>query len=222
MNNIKETIVVGFEGGDGAGKGTQIALLTDALKRDGWAVTQYREPGSTSISEQIRRVILDNKNTDMDALTELLLYMAARRQMLQQELRPEIESGRWDLIVLDRYWFSSAAYQGGGRGLGLAVVSQIANIVCEDLYWPDAVLYFDISIEVTEKRLRMAAKQGREFNRLDQEDLSFHQKVRDTYLEIERLVAEDRPGFWWTIDASGSIEEVHHEVINIIRSLLVQ
>ncbi len=217
---MKSTKLVAFEGCDGAGKGTQIDLLKEALRRDGWSVKILREPGSTNISEQIRQVLLNNKNTDMDPLAELLLYMAARRQMLQQELIPNIQNGCWDLIVLDRYWPSSVAFQGGGRGLGIKLVCKITDIVCQEYLYPDSIIYLDVPAKEGTRRIKAAAKDGRELNRLDQEKADFHRKVRDTYLELGTIFRRTRKNFWWTIDGTLSIDKVHQQVFETVRIIL--
>lgn len=214
--NRNRTVLLVFEGCDGAGKGTQIRLLTQALENLGYSVVLFREPGGTDIGEQIRNILLDSNNTEITSFTELLLYMAARGQLMKEVLIPELESGNWDLVILDRYWFSSAAFQGGARGLGLEIVFKLADIVCQPYTYPDAVIYLDIPAEIGLARLRSAAAGGREFNRLDKEDLNFHRKVRKTYLHLAKILTD----IWHTIDSNPPVDVVHNQVLSTVLELL--
>jgi dTMP kinase len=202
---------VSFEGGEGSGKSTAVKAVSDRLAREGYKIFLTREPGGDAISEEIRRIILDKRNTDMDPRTEALLYAAARRQHVVKELLPAIKRG--DLILCDRYIDSSLAYQGGARGLGIDNVLNINLFATEGLE-PDLTLLFDLEPEIGLKRI--AANVGREVNRLDVEKLPFHKKVRAAFHEL----AARFPKRFVIIDASKSEEEVAEIVYKTIKERL--
>lgn len=193
-----------FEGPEGAGKTTIIRMISERF--EGSILT--REPGGIDIAEQIRKVILDKKNTAMDARTEALLYAAARRQHLMEKVRPALDEGR--IVLCDRFVDSSLAYQGHARALGIEEVLSINRFAIGDMM-PELTLYFDIEPELGLSRI--SKHKGREINRLDLEALDFHQKVREGYLILlkrfpERIVK---------IDASRSLEEVFQETLQILK-----
>ena len=163
-----------LEGPEGSGKTTAVNYAVSKLEEMGYQIVRTREPGGTPIAEQIRNVILDKNNTAMDERTEALLYAASRRQHLVEKVWPALKEGK--IVICDRYLDSSLAYQGGARGLG------VENI------W----------------LARIAANANREVNRLDLEKLDFHNKVRNTFLEL----AKRYPERFVIIDASKSREEV--------------
>lgn len=188
-----------IEGGEGAGKTTILQGIADWLKTRGWDVVATREPGGIPIAEKIREVILDRGHTDMEARTEALLYAAARRQHLVQKVEPALAAGA--AVLCDRFVDSSLAYQGHARGLGMEEVWSINRFAIGDLM-PDLTLYLDVRPEVGLTRIRSAG--GREINRLDLEDLSFHQKVREGYL----LLAQRHPERIVTINAEQPPQQV--------------
>jgi len=187
-----------FEGGEGAGKSTTIKRLVSALKLDGYQIVLTREPGGTPISEEIRNVILDLKNIDMDPMTEALLYAASRRQHIVQKILPALKEGK--LVLCDRFLDSSLAYQGGARGLGIDRVYALNKFATEGLK-PDLTILFDI---VPEAGLKRIANNKREVNRLDEEKLAFHNAVRDAFHELSKR----EPKRFVIVDASKSPDEV--------------
>lgn len=193
-----------FEGPEGSGKSTIIKMveewLTNELHRE-CVVT--REPGGIEISESIRSIILDKKNTNMDPLTEVLLYMASRRQHLIERVVPALDEGK--IVLCDRFIDSSVAYQGTARGIGVETVNALNKLVIEE-YKPDLTIYLDVEPEIGLNRIK---ENSRETNRLDLENLEFHKKVREGYLSIK----EDR---FIVIDANRSIEEVFEEVKKVL------
>ncbi len=196
-----------FEGPDGAGKTTIISMV--ARHFEGAILT--REPGGIDIAEQIRSVILNKENTAMDPRTEALLYAAARRQHLIEKVKPALEEGK--VVFCDRFVDSSLAYQGYARGLGIDEVLNINQFAIENMM-PNLTIYFDIEPEEGLKRINK--NKGREINRLDLENLEFHQKVREGYHHIlerftDRIVK---------IDASGTLDEVFQKTIQIIKDKL--
>ena len=188
-----------LEGPEGSGKTTAVDYAVSKLEEMGYKIVRTREPGGTPIAEQIRNVILDKANTAMDERTEALLYAASRRQHLVEKVWPALKEGK--IVICDRYLDSSLAYQGGARGLGVENILNVNNFATEGTF-PDLTLLFDIDPKVG--LARIAANANREFNRLDLEKLDFHNKVRNTFLEL----AKRYPERFIVIDASKSREEV--------------
>lgn len=200
-----------FEGGEGSGKTTCIKRVVKKLEDEGHQVVLTREPGGTPISEEIRNVILDKKNTDMDPRTEALLYAASRRQHIVQKIIPSIKEGK--IVISDRFLDSSLAYQGGARKLGIDKIYEINQYATDGLE-PDITFFFDIEPE--EGLRRIAANAGREVNRLDVEKLSFHHKVRNSFIELSKRF----PKRFVVIDASKDPEHVYLDVIREIEKRL--
>jgi dTMP kinase len=196
-------LFITFEGPEGAGKTTIINMLAEQLDN----VLFTREPGGIDIAEQIRKVILDKANTAMDPRTEALLYAAARRQHLIEKVKPALESGK--MVICDRFVDSSLAYQGHARGLGINEVLNINQFAIENMM-PDLTIYFDIKPEEGLKRI--SSNNGREINRLDLENIEFHQKVREGY----RILMMQFPDRIIKIDASAPLEEVFQNTIRLI------
>nr|WP_253288803.1 dTMP kinase [Amphibacillus sp. MSJ-3] len=188
-----------FEGGEGAGKTSALTGVADRLERQGYSVVTTREPGGIKISEQIRNILLDQSNTEMDARTEALLYAAARRQHLVEKVKPALEAGK--IVLCDRFIDSSLAYQGYARNLGIDQIYQI-NQFAIDQFMPDLTLFFDIEPQNGLARIR--SNQARELNRLDVEALSFHQKVYEGY----QILRQRFPSRIEAIDAEQSLVNV--------------
>lgn len=200
-----------LEGPEGSGKTTAVETAVKKLEELGYSIVRTREPGGTPISEEIRNVILDKKNTMMDPRTEALLYAASRRQHLVEKVWPSIKEGK--IVICDRFLDSSLAYQGGARGLGIDEVLNV-NLFATENTWPDLTLLFDITPEEGLKRI--ASNSLREVNRLDLEKLEFHHKVRDSFL----LLAKRYPDRFVIIDASQNREEVAKATLDAILSRL--
>lgn len=200
-----------IEGPDGSGKTSVIKLLVSKLQAMGYSVYPTREPGGSKISEQIREVILDVDNTLMDARTEALLYAAQRRQHLVEKVIPELESGT--LVISDRFVHSSLAYQGIARNIPVDEIWKINQFAIEN-HRPDLTLLIDVPAEIGLDRIYKARGQ-RQFDRLDQEDLSFHQKVRQAYLDFAEMDEN-----MVVIDGNKEIEAVANECMKVILSKL--
>ena len=200
-----------LEGPEGSGKTTAVETAVRKLSEMGYQIIRTREPGGTPISEQIRNVILDKANTAMDGRTEALLYAAARRQHLVEKVWPAIKEGK--IVICDRYLDSSLAYQGGARGLGVDNILNI-NLFATENTWPDLTLLFDLDPQIGLERISRNA--NREVNRLDLEKIDFHNKVRNTFLEL----AKRYPDRFIIIDASKSQEEVAIATLDAILSRL--
>ena len=199
---------IAIEGPDGSGKTSVIQALRQKLEQNGLEVVTTREPGGSPIAEQIRQVILDVENHAMDVRTEALLYAASRRQHLVETILPNVQAGK--LVISDRFVMSSLAYQGMARGIGLDPVWAI-NQFAIDGQMPDLTLLVDVPAEVGLERIQ-AAKGQRQYDRLDRESLAFHQRVRQTYLDL----AQD-----WAnleiLDGQQSIEAVSQECYDILQ-----
>ncbi len=188
-----------LEGPEGSGKTSAIETAVKKLQEMGYEIVRTREPGGTPIAEQIRNVILDKANTRMDPRTEALLYAASRRQHLVEKVWPSLKEGK--IVICDRYLDSSLAYQGGARNLGIEEVLNI-NLFATENTWPDLTLLFDLDPSIG--LARIASNADREVNRLDLEKIEFHNKVRNTFLEL----AKRFPDRFVIIDASLPREEV--------------
>ena len=210
---MKNGIIISFEGPDGAGKTTVLEKILPALKEHvEREIVTTREPGGVEIAERIRHVILDVNHNNMDDKTELLLYMAARRQHYVEKVLPALEAGK--LILIDRFIDSSVAYQGAGRGLDKEVIDWL-NEFTTDGRKPDLTLYFDVDSETG--LARIAKNVNREVNRLDLEKLDMHQRVREGYLKL----AEQEKGRIVTIDASQDLDIVVSETLARILEFLI-
>ena len=201
-----------FEGPEGAGKTTVISKIYDLLKAEGRQVILTREPGGIQIAEKIRTVILDTNNTEMDAKTEALLYAAARRQHLVEKVIPALEQGV--IVLCDRFIDSSLAYQGYARELGIDSVLQINRFAIGETM-PDVTVFFDINPE--EGLARIAQNNNRELNRLDKENISFHEKVYEGYQEL----IQRYPNRIVKTDARLAEKDVIENVWKIVRSQLM-
>ncbi len=196
-----------LEGPEGSGKTTAVETAVNKLKEMGYEIVRTREPGGTPISEQIRNVILDKENTAMDPRTEALLYAASRRQHLVEKVWPAIKEGK--IVICDRYLDSSLAYQGGARGLGVDNILNI-NLFATENTWPDLTLLFDIDPRLGLERI--AKNSAREVNRLDLEKIDFHNKVRQTFLDL----AARYPERFVIIDASQDRDKVAEDTLKAI------
>ena len=208
---MKKGLFIVFEGGEGAGKSTILDKIYDWMNTEGIPCIKTREPGGIKISEQIRSIILDNNNTEMDERTEALLYAAARRQHLVEKIIPELNEGK--VVLCDRFIDSSLAYQGYARGIGMDEILEINKFAIGE-YMPDLSIFFDL--EPSEGLKRINIDNNREVNRLDNEKIDFHNKVREGYYKIlekdkDRIVK---------VDASKTIDEVYEDVKYIITEWL--
>ena len=192
---------ISIEGLDGSGKTTQAQRLYDWLRLRGHDVLLTREPGGTPIGEQIRALLHDLDNTAMQPATELLLYNASRAQLVAEELRPQLESG--GIALCDRYADSTLAYQGYGHGQDLELLRGVIDAATGGLQ-PDVTIFLDIPPQTALERRRMASLFGEEWNRLDDFELAFHQRVYDGY----QALAAAEPQRWLCVDAQRSILDV--------------
>lgn len=199
-----------LEGPEGSGKSMQICDLAEFLRQQGRQVLTTREPGGTFIGDQIREVIMRMENTMMSPRAEILLFCAARAQIVEEVIRPNLDKGL--VVISDRYADSTLAYQGYGHGLDLAILRQILHFATGGLV-PDLTLLLDVDVEVGLKRRRIG---GGEWNRLDAQQLAFHQRVRQGYLKM----AAEEPDRWHIIDARQKPDKVQTDIRAAISSKL--
>ncbi|SFD72475.1 thymidylate kinase [Lentibacillus persicus] len=200
-----------FEGGEGSGKSTILKSAEQKLADSGFDVLTTREPGGIEIAEKIREIILNPEHTAMDARTEALLYAAARRQHLTEKVLPALSEGK--IVLCDRFVDSSLAYQGFARKLGIEEVFAVNKFAIQDLM-PDKTLLFDI--EPIKGLNRIAANKDRERNRLDMENIQFHEDVYEAY----QLLVAKFPNRIKVINADQSFEDVESEAVNYIDTIL--
>lgn len=213
LNTQKKGHLITLEGPDGAGKTSVLKQLVPLLEAQGYQVVATREPGGVAIAESIRQVILDVNNTAMDEKTELLLYIAARRQHLVEKVLPALAQGK--LVLIDRFIDSSVAYQGFGRGLSVTDINWLNDYAIEETK-PELTLLFDLPSEVGLARIEQA--DVREVNRLDLEKLDLHQRVRQGYLDL----AKDQPERIKIIDAVQGLEKVVADALAAIQLALTK
>jgi dTMP kinase len=192
---------VTFEGPDGSGKTSQVAILAEHLRQLGYPLLVTREPGGTSIGDQIRKILSDLDNMTMQPRTEILLFQASRAQLVDEVIRPHLERG--SLVLCDRFADSTLAYQGYGHCIDLDQLRSIINFATGELK-PDLTLLFDVDVETG---LRRRARGG-DWNRLDAYEVAFHQRVRKGYLQL----AQEEPDRWIKIDAGQPPEAVQEAV----------
>jgi len=210
MSNSDTGRFITLEGGEGAGKSTNMNYVAQRLRAAGIAVTLTREPGGTPLAENIRSLLLDPDNKAMHADTELLLMFAARAQHLRERVLPALARGEW--VVCDRFTDATYAYQGGGRQLDTRRIEQLESWVQGD-FQPHRTLLFDLPVEVG---LQRAGERG-SLDRFEQEKRAFFERVRNAYLQRARA----HPQRFRIIDASRGLDAVQAQLAPMIDELLV-
>ncbi|MBU1912497.1 MAG: dTMP kinase [Candidatus Omnitrophica bacterium] len=204
----KHGIFITFEGPEGSGKTTHSRLLCGFLLKKGYKVLHTREPGGTLVSEKIRKILLDPKNKGMNVACEMLLYMAARAQIVEQKILPALAQGK--IVVCDRFTDATLAYQGYAGGMDLKVIENIAGIVTKGLR-PDITFLLDIDARAGLLRA------GRSKDRMERKSILYHNKVRNGYLSI----AKKEPKRVKVLSSRGEItltqEEIRKAVLKICR-----
>lgn len=195
-----------LEGPEGSGKTSHIPSLVEYLREKNYMVFPTREPGGTSISEQIRDILHDIKNTEMHPRTETLLYQAARAQIVEQVIKPRLDAG--EIVISDRYYDSTIAYQGYGHQQDLQLVRALVKYATGGLT-PDLTILLDLDIEVGLKR---KTQNEVEWNRMDAYTVEFHKRVRAGYLEM----AKQEPRRWMVVNSDQKWESVQEELRRVI------
>lgn len=202
-------LFITVEGGEGVGKTTNIAFLREYLERHGVELLVTREPGGTSLAEDIRELLLQVREEEVSPLTELLLIFAARAQHIKQLIEPALATGKW--VLCDRFTDATYAYQSGGRGVNRDWVRQLEQLTQGDLR-PDYTLLLDAPVDTGMSRARSRGN----LDRFEREELEFFQRVRRTYLEL----AEEGSGRYRIIDASQPLPLVQEKLQKVCRELL--
>lgn len=205
MGTNKGTFIV-FDGGEGCGKSTQVKMLRERLAAGGVGALLVRDPGTTRIGEQIRAILLDPAHAEMNMRCEMLLYMAARAQMMSQIIRPALDAGK--RVICDRFVSSTLAYQLGGDGLTAKEIRDIADVAIQGR-WPDLTIILDMPVEASMKRVQ------REKDRIEQRSREYHETVRRNFL----IQAQADPARYRVVDADRAPERVHENVWSAIASL---
>jgi len=207
-----------MEGVEGSGKTTQAALLCDYLRRHEIEVRETREPGGTALGETIREILLCPTTSPLIPVSELLLFLSARAQQIDEVIAPALEKGEW--VVCDRYCDATLAYQGYGRGLDLEKIQELNHIATGGLK-PDMTILLDLHVETGLERAVAAKREfaeGGNGDRMERENREFHKRVREGYLHLAR----QEPDRIKVIRVTGSIEEVHRTVVSLVEPFLVK
>ena len=207
----KRGLFVTFEGGEGAGKTTLIKKLVQEILSRGLSVLTTREPGGTSLGEEIRNLLLHRQESEapLSPYSELALFLASRSQHIREVIRPALLAQK--IVLCDRFNDSSIAYQGLGRGLGMKQVQEVCHFMSEGLE-PDLTFYLDLEPELGMKR----AKERQTADRIESEQMSFHQKIREAYQEIHR----ENPRRFHLIDATATPATVFAKTMEVLGSHL--
>lgn len=206
---MKKGIFISLEGIEGTGKSTQAKLLSKHLSKKGYKAVLTQEPGGTLISSQIRKVLLSTKHNKMDYMTELLLYNAARVQHIKEKILPALREGR--VVITDRFSDSTVAYQGYGRGISLKLIDSLDKEATARMR-PDLTILLELDV----KTGLMRNKHINKVDRLELEDIKFHEKVRKGFLKL----AAREPKRIKIVKASKGLDEVHREIVRIVEKVL--
>ena len=188
-----------IDGGDGAGKSLQAAKLRDSLEAEGYSVFLCRDPGTTRLGEAVREILLNREEIPIAPQSEMLLFMAARAEMISENILPALEEGK--VVIADRFLLSTLVYQGIAGGLALEEIMRVGEVAVQGRF-PDLTILLDISAEAA--RLRLA----RPLDRIEKKGLEFHKKVESGYREALRFLAAAGRGGTVMIDAGGSPDEI--------------
>jgi len=197
-----------LEGLDASGKSLLLERLCQVLKEKGLFVVKTREPGGTKTGEVIRNILLSRENTQINSLTETLLYYADRKQHIEEVIQPSLKKNLW--VISDRYWASTSAYQCGGRNIDENMVQQLQQLICKNCE-PDLWILLDLPVEESLNRLALSKANHRD--RMEMEEIDFYQRVRDYYLKL----AKQEPYKWLVIPATQSPNQVFDQVLSELK-----
>ncbi|GAB6183634.1 dTMP kinase [Thermodesulfovibrio hydrogeniphilus] len=203
---MKKGIFITFEGIEGSGKTTQVKLLAERLKEQGFKVIKTFEPGDTQAGEKIREILL-SPSININPLTELMLYFSDRVQHVEEKIRPAINQGI--IVICDRFTDSTVAYQGYGRGLSIELIEEL-NYILLNNFKPDLTILLDLPAEIGLSRNQKINKR----DRFEMEDIAFHNKVRKGYLQI----ASSEPERIFIVDATEDVSEISQKIYEIVRT----
>lgn len=218
MTYLRGKFIV-FDGNEGCGKSTQAQLALEKIKAAGLETKLVRDPGTTRIGEKIREILLDPQNTEMAARCEMLLFMAARAQMMKETILPALRDGL--VVISDRFISSTLAYQLGGDGLTEAEILAVGRAAVHE-HWPDLTIIFDLPVAVSSARTRPKFTlfpddpvAGTEKDRIERRSLEYHERVRQNYLRQ----AKNHRRKYHVVDANREVEPIHADVMRLLESL---
>jgi dTMP kinase len=196
-----------IDGGDGAGKSTQVAMLAEWLRESGHQVVTCRDPGSSKLGEELRRLVLDRHDLSIHRLSEMLVYMAARSQLVEEVIRPALDSGK--TVISDRYLLSNVVYQGHAGGLDVECLWEVGRVATDGLN-PDLTIVLDLPASEAAQRIKG------EPDRMEQQGADFHSRVRQGFL----TEAASHPGAIAVVDANRPVQEVQQDIRDLVRSAM--
>jgi dTMP kinase len=205
MNEMLKGKFLVLDGPDGCGKSTQTRLLSEWIAEQGVDVVSYRDPGTTLVGEKIRDILLDTAHEGMGDNVEVLLYMAARAQLWKEHIGPDLAAGK--CVLMDRWLSSTCAYQGWAGGFGVEKVIKIGTDSLERI-WPDLTVVLDVDTETAASRMQ------RDLDRMEQKGDAYHRKVREGFLKLPDIHPSVK-----VVDARGTVEQVHQDVLKLIHGL---
>jgi dTMP kinase len=205
MNEMLKGKFLVLDGPDGCGKSTQTRLLSEWIAEQGVDVVSYRDPGTTLVGEKIRDILLDTAHEGMGDNVEVLLYMAARAQLWKEHIGPDLAAGK--CVLMDRWLSSTCAYQGWAGGFGVEKVIKIGTDSLERI-WPDLTVVLDVDTETAASRMQ------RDLDRMEQKGDAYHRKVREGFLKLSDIHPSVK-----VVDARGTVEQVHQDVLKLIHGL---
>jgi dTMP kinase len=205
MNEMLKGKFLVLDGPDGCGKSTQTRLLSEWIADQGVDVVSYRDPGTTLVGEKIRDILLDTAHEGMGDNVEVLLYMAARAQLWKEHIGPDLAAGK--CVLMDRWLSSTCAYQGWAGGFGVEKVIKIGTDSLERI-WPDLTVVLDVDTETAASRMQ------RDLDRMEQKGDAYHRKVREGFLKLPDIHPSVK-----VVDARGTVEQVHQDVLKLIHGL---
>jgi dTMP kinase len=218
MDHLRKKFIV-FDGNEGCGKSTQARLVHEDLEKAGVPSKLVYDPGTTRIGELVRRILLDPSNTEMGMRCEMLLYMAARAQMMKEIIQPALDAGM--AVISDRFISSTLAYQLGGDGLTEADILSVSQVAI-DKRWPDMTIILDLPVAESNARVRPKFTlfpddplAGAEKDRIELRSMAYHEKVRENYLRQSKI----HRGHYRVVDATRKPDQVHAEVMRLLSSL---
>ncbi len=198
-----------LDGIDGGGKSTQLAMLSDWLESQGYRVLNFRDPGTTALGNAVREILLHREDIPLANTTEMLLYMAARAQLVAENIRPALESGA--VVLCDRFLLANVVYQGSAGGVDIEALWQVGRVATGGCM-PDVTVVLDIDPQLASKRIQRGQ------DRLEKRGIEYFRRVRQGFLEqLPRC-----GGVTGVVDADQSVDRVHQEIVEIVRSALVR
>lgn len=205
--NLKRGLFISLEGPEGSGKSTQAKLLHQYLRKNGFNVNFIHEPGTTAVGKKIRSILLDPENKELKPLTEMLLYMTSRAQLIDEKIKPALDEKR--IIICDRFLDSTLVYQGYGLGMDLKFIKNLGDIVCQGIE-PSLTIMLDIQPAIGLRRSKKIK------DRIERRSLGYHNKVRRGYLRIAKANRERVR----LIPAESSVSHIHSQIIKLVNSLI--